>query len=241
MATLPSGRDVLVVVIALALAVTAIASAAQSSASIPPIATVVPKDDAAGEPGFGQFRRDVDAAAAICTEASLREVLAPSAETDHLTMPPSPAFWRYWTVEDEGGLPALCRTLRRAVALGAVRYGELLYCAPYLACAGGTPRALPFGEFLVGVSPRVLVRSRPTTAADVIAAARFPVLVDCGEPPWPCGGGADDSPPEGWKRVRLGKRVGYVSSDQVRDQDEPSVIIRRLPVGWRIEAVNFSD
>ena len=66
------------------------------------------------------------------------------------------------------------------------------------------------------------------------------MLVDCDTPASPCG-------PEtagdinGWQRVRLGALVGYVSRDQLRDQEETSVIVRHLPVGWRIELVQFAD
>jgi hypothetical protein len=35
--------------------------------------------------------------------------------------------------------------------------------------------------------------------------------------------------------------VGYVADAQVRDQIEPSLIVRRLAVGWRITAVQFYD
>ena len=53
-------------------------------------------------------------------------------------------------------------------------------------------------------------------------------------------GEIDDSP-DGWWLARLDATVGYVSDAQVRDQIEPRLIIRRLPVGWRIAAMEFYD
>ena len=203
------GREALLA--AVVLGVVAWAAGAQRSAGPPPIQTVEPRDDAAREPGFEQFRQDVARAVHTCTTASLRTVLAPSAVADHITTPPSPAFWRYWTVDDEGGLAALCRTVSRAVALGAVRYGEGSFCLPYVACAGGAPDVLPFGAYIIGVSERVQLRSKPSAEADVVSEARYPVLVDCDTPEAPCGTAAADV--QGWQRVRLGSIVGYVSRE----------------------------
>ena len=234
------GREALVAAVLFGAAVWTSGAGAQRSALPPPIQSVAPRDDAANEPSFGQFRQEVARAVQACTPKSLRTVLAPSASADHITVPPSAAFWRYWTVEDQGGLNALCRTLSRAVALGAVRFGESAYCLPYVACAGGTPNSLPFGEYLIGVSARVQLRSKPSADADVIAEARYPVLVDCDTLESPCGPENADNI-DGWQRVRLGARVGYVSRDQLRDQEETSVIVRHLPVGWRIELLQFAD
>lgn len=85
-------------------------------------------------------------------------------------------------------------------------------------CPSDQPNSLPFGEYLIGVSERVQLRSQPSADADVITEARYPVLVDCGTPASPCG-------PEtagdinGWQRVRLDALVGYVSRDQLGDQE----------------------
>ncbi|MEO5822501.1 MAG: hypothetical protein ABIT71_18485 [Vicinamibacteraceae bacterium] len=228
------------VTIVLATVVWASEGHAQRSVAPPPILTVAPRDDAASEPGFEQFRHNVAQAVQTCTPESLRSVLAPSAAANDITMPPSAAFWHYWTVEDEGGLRALCRNLGRAFALGAVRYGEGAFCLPYVGCAGGTPNSLPFGAYFVGVSERVRLRSRPSADADVMVEGSYPVLIDCDTPESPCGNDTGDAV-QGWQRVRLNATVGYVSRDELRDQEEPSVIARRLPVGWRISLIQFAD
>jgi len=212
---------------------------AQSSFS-PPVRTVEPKDDAAQEPGFVQFRQDVRRAAAECSETSLRRILAPTAPRNDFHMPPSRAFWRSWR-EDEDGLPGLCRILDRAIVLGGVSYGDRVYCVPYFSCAGGAPTELEeLGVYLVGVVERVEIRARPSAMAAVVAHARYPVLIDCRGPYERCGRSLED-PPEGWWLARVDRTIGYVADAQVRHQLEPRLIVRRLPVGWRITAMEFYD
>jgi hypothetical protein len=210
------------------------------SPSMPPMRTFEPRDDAANDAGFTRFRQDVRRAAEVCTEASLRRILAPTAPGNHVTMPPSRAFWHYWKVEDGSGLPGLCRILDRAMALGAVREEDGVYCAPYVSCHGAMPRELPMGEYLIGVVERVEIRSRPSAMATVLAQARYPVLVNCRSGHEPCGrwGGVL---PDGWRHVRLDATVGYVTDAQLDDQIEPSLTIRRLRVGWRVTAFAFYD
>jgi hypothetical protein len=215
------------------------APAVASQSSSPPVRTIEPVDHAAGEPGFARFRADVRAAAAVCTEASLRSILAPSTTGSGAHFPPSRAFWRYWKIDDMDGLPGLCRIFERAMALGAVTYGDGVYCAPYLSC-GAVPRDFPVGVHPVGVVERVEIRSRPSAMASMLAHARYPVLANCRSPEESCGRSLDE-PPEGWWLVRLDATVGYVTDAQVRDQIEPRLIVRRLPVGWRITALEFYD
>ena len=118
------------------------------------------------------------------------------------------------------------------MALGAVSYGDGVYCVPDVSCSGGVPQEFPVGVYLIGIVERVEIRSRPSAMASRIGQARYPVLVNCHSGSEPCGRLRGD-PPDGWWLARLDATVGYVSDAQVRDQIEPRLIIRRLPVGWR--------
>ncbi len=210
------------------------------SPSTPPVRTIEPRDDAAAEPGFAQFRADVRRAAAACSEASLRRILAPTADGNSPGFPPSRAFWRYWKVQDGSGLPGLCAVFDRAMTLGAVSQGPGIYCVPYVSCDGGVPDEFPVGVYLIGVVERVEIRSRPSAMASLLAQARYPVLVNCHSGDEPCGRSRGD-PPDGWWLARIDGTVGYVSDAQVRDQVDPRLIIRRLRIGWRITAMEFYD
>jgi hypothetical protein len=207
----------------------------------PAIRVVTPHDDAAGDPGFQAFRARALKAAETCSRESLRDILSRVPGTGTMGDPASGAFWHYWTVEDEDGLKGLCRVLSRALQLGAVRWGDDIYCMPYVSCAGGTVHELPFGQYLTGVTDRVEIRSAPSANAELLAAAPYPPLIDCRIWPDSCGPRTTDRPPAGWLRVRLDAHVGYVSVSQIRDQHEPYLQIRRQAGGWRITRVASAD
>jgi hypothetical protein len=66
--------------------------------------------------------------AAECSVTSLRRVLANTPQSRTSTDPTSPKFWAYW--RRDGGLPALCRALDRALSLAAVSAGPAAFCTP---------------------------------------------------------------------------------------------------------------
>ena len=206
----------------------------------PPVATVQPKDDAARDPGFGRFRAHVREVARTCAEPAVRALLAPApGTTPDAGDPGTDEFWKTWS-GSSAGIGPLCQALERALSLGAVREAADTYCAPYVSCRGGPPDALPFGRYLIGVSARVRVRAAPTPDGEVLAEAPFPVLIDCTLWREACQGRATDPPPA-WRGVRLRDVVGYASAEDVRNQHEPRVRIRRVGTSWRIIDVASAD
>jgi hypothetical protein len=219
----------------------ALVAAARQGGAPPPIVALEPKDDGAGDASFVEFRRQVRHASRVCSEASLRQVLGSDGSAESRTADPARAdFWRVWD-QAPGGLRALCRALDRAIALGAVRERPGRYCVPYVTCEGGTPDVLPFGRYLIGVSPTVRIRTDPDPSAATLVEAAYPVLIDCSLWRDACHRHRATEPPDGWAGVRLGAVVGFVSLDEIRSQHEAFLRIRRLRAGWRITEVSAAD
>jgi len=190
---------------------------------------LLPKDDAARQPSFAEFRRQLRDVAARRDEATLLGILHPDVKASFGGDTGIAAFKALYLDADAD---AFWTEFQTVLALGGSSDQAGTFAAPYVYATW--PDDLDAFDCVAVVGRRVRMRARPSTAAPVVTVLDYHIVELLQSER-----GRDA---EGWRHVRTSDgKTGYIAARYVRSSVDHRALFARSEGRWWLTAYVAGD